>query len=105
MARAAAGRPAEDVARVAPPKPRNLNPALNCIGVFGVVGVAWHFVWIVAGIFLVLALNDAAWNNNVWRKQYAAWNESYLCERCGWIGGPAVDNDHDARIASQRAEG
>jgi hypothetical protein len=82
-------------ARAAPPVPRNVDKNIGCIAVFGVVGIAWHIVWIVAAVFLALAIRDAAWNANVWPKLYAVWEKSYMCERCGFIG-PVDQEDGNA---------
>jgi hypothetical protein len=95
----------EAIARVAPPSPRNVDRGISCIAVFGVVGIAWHVLWIAAGIFLALAVNDASWNYSVWRKLYAAWNERYLCDRCGWIGTPAPDGGDATHAGGDNAAG
>lgn len=79
-------RPSAAEARVAPPVFRNVDKSIGCITVFGVVGIAWHIVWVVAGIFFALAIRDAWWNTTVWPRLYIAWEESYVCERCGFIG-------------------
>ncbi len=73
-------------ARAAPPLPRNVDKNIGPIAVFGVVGIAWHVVWLVAAVFLALAIRDAAWNASVWPKLHDVWETSYMCERCGFIG-------------------
>lgn len=95
----------EALARVAPPRLRNVDKAIGCIAAFGVVGVGWHVFWIGAGIFFLLAVNDASWNNSVWPGLYAAWKERYACEQCGAVRPAAVcaaaDGEDDAaRVAS-----
>ncbi|MEO7038623.1 MAG: hypothetical protein ABI186_01170 [Candidatus Elarobacter sp.] len=75
--------------RAAPPPTRNVDKSITCVAIFGVIGIAWHILWVVSAIFFTVAIKDAWWNTTAWARRYAAWEESYLCERCGFIG-PAV---------------
>jgi hypothetical protein len=71
----------------APPALRNVTRSLNCVAVFGVIGIAWHVLWIVAAGFLVAAFVDGSWNGNVWPQLYAAWEESSACDACAGTTG------------------
>jgi hypothetical protein len=65
-----------------PPPLRDVTRSLNCVAVFGVIGIAWHVLWIVAAGFLVAAFVDGSWNGTVWPQLHAAWEESHACEAC-----------------------
>lgn len=88
--------PSAAEARVAPPAQRNVDKSISCIAVFGVVGIAWHILWVVAALFLAAAIRDAWWNTSVWPRLCIAWEESYLCEGCGFIG-PATSAPQQER--------
>ncbi len=79
-------RPSPTLVRSAPPRHRDVDKAIGCIAVFGVIGIAWHVLWVVAVIFLGVAIMDAAWNKNALPKLRAVWEDSYMCEQCGFIG-------------------
>lgn len=77
-------------AQPGPPPLRDVMRSLNCVAVFGVIGIAWHVLWILAAIFLVVAFVDGAWNGSVWPARYAAWEESHACDACGATGAPVA---------------
>ena len=81
-------------ARAAPPRRlKVLTPA--CFAAL-FTGLALHFpyCWIAVAIFTGIALYAARWNATIWRVQHAAWDRSYLCERCGTIAAPSAHGIH-----------
>ena len=72
-----------------PPTSEVFWPAMGVL-VFGVIGIQLHFMLVFAALCLVLLLQRAHYNREVFPRLFQAWSQSFLCFRCGAIMFPRV---------------
>jgi hypothetical protein len=78
-------------ARVAPPAERQVGVPLALTIGSALFVPSQPAALILVMIFGAVLAYSFVWNRQTWPRLYATWAESYLCERCGWVGFPATD--------------
>ena len=74
--------------RAAPPAHKNAGATVGWALGLGLLGGAYHWIWLIALFVLAAGISQASWNRTTWPKLYGEWNRFFMCERCGWIGAP-----------------
>lgn len=80
-----------DLAQSVAPPPKKEEPYGGMLGCFALAGLFlmwnWPIVAVIcglAGLGNIMSIKEALdYNNNQWPRDYRAWENSYLCHRCG----------------------
>lgn len=86
-------------AKAVPPRKKKVGAAIGWAIVLSIFAFAWPVLWVGVIIAAIIACVNASWNATTWPQLYASWERTYMCERCGWIGSPALvtaSPDHSA---------
>jgi hypothetical protein len=73
-----------------PPQRRGTGAPAAWTLVSGLLGLGWHMLWIITAVAALVWLSNASWNANTWPRLYQRWERTFMCERCGAVGEPAV---------------
>lgn len=77
--------------RIAPPRRRGVAGWLWLFTICALIGLAPpHVFWIFAAGALAAAILRDRRHTAAWRVQMAAWEQLFMCQRCGWVGEVAA---------------
>jgi len=65
---------------------------------------AYPVAWLGVALGAALVVTSVQYNSKQWPALYAQWDALYMCERCGFIGEPAVASERLCGKERQRQQ-
>lgn len=76
--------------KAAPPTKQSYGPAVFMLVATAMLALIWH-LWVIGVVLaIVMVVGTSDYNKKKWPPLYAAWDQKYLCGRCGAMMVPTL---------------